>query len=331
MIRLSLAALAAVLALISAMPAQAQAQVPEKRQIILGVDGMTAVSNLPLRIARRLGHFKEQGLNVTINDFRAGTLSMHALAGDLVDVVTGPYEHTIRMQAKGRDARAVIELGRFPGIVLGIRKDRAYVYKSPADLKGMKIAVLASGFSTSFFVMHLMAKAGLKPTDASFIDVGSAHPFIGPFARDDIDAISDVDPRMTRLDLEDQIRVVADSRTEEGTRSIFGGSSPSAVLYTKQDFIDRNPNTVQALVNAFYKTLKWLELATPEQISATLREDYRIVKANRAVYSVAGIIPAAGMRSASDILVAFDDELKDAKIDLARTFDDRFVKKATGM
>jgi hypothetical protein len=28
------------------------------------------------------------------------------------------------------------------------------------------------------------------------------------------------------------------------------------------------------------------------------------------------------------MLLAFDDELRDAKIDLAKTFDDRFVKKA---
>ena len=37
------------------------------------------------------------------------------------------------------------------------------------------------------------------------------------------------------------------------------------------------------------------------------------------------------MQSAADMLLAFDDELRDAKIDLAKTFDDRFVKKAAGM
>ena len=37
------------------------------------------------------------------------------------------------------------------------------------------------------------------------------------------------------------------------------------------------------------------------------------------------------MRSASDMLVAFDAELREAKVDLAKTFDDRFVKKAAGM
>jgi NitT/TauT family transport system substrate-binding protein len=131
--------------------------------------------------------------------------------------------------------------------------------------------------------------------------------------------------------------VVADSRTEEGTRAIFGGSNPAAVLYVKQDFIDKNPNTVQALVNAFYKTLKWLEKATPEQIAATVPEEYFLgdkalyiasVKANKPAYSLTGMIPAAGMRSAADMLLAFEDELKDAKVDLAKTFDDRFVKKA---
>jgi len=336
MTRLFLATLAATVAIMGA----AQAQAPEKRQITLGVGGKTALYYLPLTIAERLGHFKEQGLDVTINDFRGGAQSLQALAGGSVDVVTGAYEHTIRMQAKGQDVRAVVELGRFPGIVLGIRKDRAQAYKSPADLKGMKIGVSAPGSSTNFFVMYLMAKAGLKPADASYIGVGIGPSVIAAVIKGEIDAMSNLDPMMTKLELDGQIRVVADSRTEEGTRAIFGGSNPAAVLYTKQDFIIRNPNTVQALVSAFHKTLKWLERATPEQISAAVPEEYWLgdkalytaaVKANKPVYSVTGIIPAAGMQSASDMLVAFDDELKSAKIDLAKTFDDRFVKKAAGL
>jgi ABC-type nitrate/sulfonate/bicarbonate transport systems, periplasmic components len=90
----------------------------------------------------------------------------------------------------------------------------------------------------------------------------------------EIDAISNLDPMMTKLEQEGDITVVADSRTEEGTRAIFGGSNPAAVLYARQDFIDKNPNTMQALVNAFYKTLQWLEKATPEQIAATVPEEY---------------------------------------------------------
>ena len=325
------------LAIVLSMAGAASGQAIERKQLTLAVGGKTALYYLPLTICERLGYFKEQGLDVTINDFRGGAQSLQALVGGSADVVTGAYEHTIRMQAKGQDIRAVIELGRFPGIVVGLRKDRPY--RTAADFKGLKIGVSAPGSSTNFFVMYLMAKAGLKPTDAAYIGVGIGPSAVAAIKKGEIDAISNLDPMMTKLEQDGDIRIVADSRTEEGTRAIFGGSNPAAVLYARQDFIERNPNTMQALVNAFYKTLRWLEKATPEQIAATVPEEYHLgdralylaaVKANKPVYSVTGMIPASGMQSAADMLIAFEQELKDAKIDLGRTFDDRFVRKAAG-
>jgi NitT/TauT family transport system substrate-binding protein len=223
---------------------------------------------------------------------------------------------------------------------VGVRKSIAGNYKSAADLKGMKIGVSAPGSSTNFFVMYLMSKAGLKPTDASYIGVGIGPSAVAAMKKGEIDAISNVDPIIIKLEQDGDIRVVADTRTEAGTRAIFGGSNPAAVLYLKRDFIDKNPATVQALVTAFYKALKWLEKATPEQVAATVPESYYLgdkalylaaVKANKPVYSLTGLIPAAGMKSAYDMLAAFEAEIRDAKVDLARTFDDRFVKKASGM
>src|SRR6202000_1799408 len=120
--------------------ASAFAQALEKPKLTIGVGGKTLLYYLPLTIAERLGYFKAAGLDVTINDFGGGSQSLQALVGGSLDVVTGAYEHTIRMQAKGQDIRAVIELGRFPGIVVGVRKEKSASYKSFADLKGMKIA-----------------------------------------------------------------------------------------------------------------------------------------------------------------------------------------------
>jgi NitT/TauT family transport system substrate-binding protein len=327
----------AACALVLMLAGTADAQVIEKKSLTLGVGGKTSLYYLPLTIAERLGYFKEQGLDIAINDFRGGAQSLQALVGGSVDVVTGAYEHTIRMQAKGQDIKAVVELGRFPGIVLGIRKGKAASYRTAADLKGMKIGVSAPGSSTNFFVMYLMSKAGLKPADASYIGVGIGPSAVAAVQKGEIDALSNLDPMMTLLERAGDIRIVADTRTEEGTRAIFGGSNPAAVVYLKQDFIAKNPNTVQALTNAFYKTLKWLEKATPEQIAATVPEEYWLgdkalyiaaVAASKSTYSLTGMIPAAGMQSAADMLVAFDDELKGAKVDLSRTFDDRFVKTA---
>ena len=41
-----------------------------------------------------------------------------------------------------------------------------------------------------------------------------------------------------------------------------------------------------------------------------------------------GLIDSAAQKSALDMLAQFTPELKDAKIDLSATFDDRFAKKA---
>src|SRR6266853_3356537 len=189
----------AIFALTISLTATAHAQGLERKQVTLGVGGKTTLYYLPLTICERLGYFKEQGLEVAINDFRGGAQSLQALVGGSVDVVTGAYEHTIRMQAKGQDIRAVIELGRFPGIVVGVRKDKGASYKSAADLKGAKIGVTAPVSSTNFFVMYLMSKAGLKPTDASYIGVGASASAVAAMKKGDIDALSNLDPMMTKL------------------------------------------------------------------------------------------------------------------------------------
>ncbi|GGG28555.1 ABC transporter substrate-binding protein [Chelatococcus composti] len=327
----------AAAALMAVAGSAAQAADLEKPKLTLGVGGKPLLYYLPLTIAERKGFFKEEGLDVEINDFGGGAKSLQALVGGSVDVVTGAYEHTIRMQAKGQNIRAVIELGRFPGIVLAVKKEKENAIRSPADLKGAKVGVTAPGSSTNFFVNYLIAKAGGNPKDAAYIGVGGGAGAVAAMKKGEIDAISNLDPVISKLEADGDVVILADSRTEQGTKEIFGGSNPAAVVYLKQDFIEKNPKTVQAIVNAFYKTLKWLETASTADIVATVPEAYylgdkelyeRAVAASRETYSRTGIIPESGMKSALDMLVQFDEELAKANIDLSKTFTDTFVKKA---
>src|SRR5215510_6103700 len=175
---------AAAIALVAASAASAQA--PEKKDIKLGVGGAPALYYLPLALTEKLGYFKEQGLNVEVSDFKGGSQSLTALIGGSADVVTGAYEHTLRMQAKGQDIVTVIELGRYPGISLAVKKDRADKFKSAADLIGAKVGVTAPGSSTNMIVWYLMAKAGLKPDDASFIGVGAGAGAVAAMQRGEI-------------------------------------------------------------------------------------------------------------------------------------------------
>jgi NitT/TauT family transport system substrate-binding protein len=323
-------------ALATALPALAQA--PERKDIKLGVGGASALYYLPLALAEQLGYFKEQGVTVEVADFAGGARSLQALVGGSVDVVTGAYEHTLRMQSKGQDIVAVIELGRYPAITVGVKADRADKIKSAKDLKGAKIGVTAPGSSTNMIVWYLMAKAGLKPDDASFVGVGATSSAIAAIQRGEIDAISNVDPVISKLQSTGEVVVLAETRTTEGTTSVLGGPMSAAVLYLKRDFMEKNPNTVQALVNAFYKTLKWLDKATPEQITDNVPQEYWLgdkalyvaaVKNNLQVYSRDGIVSAESQKRSLDFLKQFDKEIAAATIDPAKTWDERFVKKAT--
>jgi NitT/TauT family transport system substrate-binding protein len=310
---------------------------PEKPKLTLGVGGKPLLYYLPLTIAERRGFFKDEGLEVEINDFGGGARSLQALVGGSVDVVTGAYEHTIRMQAKGQDVRALCELGRFPAIVIAVRKDKAGQIKSAADFKGAKIGVTAPGSSTALTAQYAMVKAGLKPTDAAIIGVGAGPSAVAAMKKGEIDVISHLDPVIAKLEADGDIQILIDTRTEAGTRALFGGSNPAAVLYTRKDFIDKNPVTTQRLVNAFMKSLKWLQSATPEQVADTVPAEYHLgdkplylkaVQNSLESYSRDGIIQPQGMASVYDMLKQLDPELQGAQVDLATTFDDRFVKRA---
>jgi NitT/TauT family transport system substrate-binding protein len=329
---------AATAASVALMP-RALAQAPERAKVTLGVGGKNLLYYLPLTIAERQGYFKEFGVEVAVNDFAGGARSLQALVGGSVDVVAGAYEHTLRMQAKGQDIRAVIELLRFPSIVIGVRKDLAGKIKSAADFKGLKIGVTAPGSSTFITAQHAMVKAGLKATDASFIGIGGGASGVAAMKKGEVDVISHLDPVIAKLEADGDIVTIIDTRTEAGTRALFGGSNPAACIYLKNDFITANPNTVQAIVNAHYKALLWLARASPDQVADAVPTEYHLgdkalyisaFTKTREAYSRTGVSSADGMKSVMDMLKALDAEMASANVDVASTFVGRFAEKAAG-
>ena len=330
--------------LITALPAClaapafiAGAQTLEKPKISLAVGGKNLLYYLPLSIADSLGYFKAEGLDVTINDFAGGAQSLRALVGGSVDIVSGAFEHTVNMQAKGQRLRAFVLQGRAPQIVLGVNPKTMPNFKIVADLKGKKIGVTAPGSSTNVMANFVLAKAGLKPSDVSFIGVGTASGAVAAVRSGQIDALSNLDPVITLLQRSGDLKIVSDTRVVAEADKVFGGPMPSACLYAKQDFVDKNPATVQALANAIVRADKWVQAAGPADIIKVVPESYLL--GDRAIYidaflaakgalSPDGMIPEKGPDTAFRALASIDPEIADAKIDLTAVYTNDFVKKA---
>src|SRR5260370_14025297 len=309
----------------------------EKGDVDIAVGGKTALYYLPLTLTERLGYFKDEGLNVRISDFAGGTRSLEAVVGGSADVVAGAYEHTINMQARKQIFQAVVLAGASPQISVGIAASRAAGYKSPKDLKGLKVGVSAPGSSTNMVINYVLAKGGLKPTDVAIIGVGQGATVIAAMEQGKVDVLSQTDPAMTMLEKEGKIRIIAETRTPEGTEKLFGGPMPAGSLYAPLEFIKKNPGIVQAMTNATVRTLLWMQEASPQQILATVPEEdllgnkamYLFAYKNvQTAYSKDGYFSDAGAKTTLKALASFNPAVEADAIDLAQTYTNEFVKKA---
>ena len=91
-----------------------------------------------------------------------------------------------------------------------------------------------------------------------------------------IDAIANVEPAITMLERSGTIKVVIETMSERGSRAVFGDLLPSGSLYTKEEFIQRYPETTQALTNAIVRALKWLSTASAEDILKVIPAEYAL-------------------------------------------------------
>jgi len=320
-----------------ALPAIGRAQAVEKPKLTIAVGGKNLLYYLPLTVAEVRGYLKDEGLDVTIADFAGGSRALQALIGGSADIVSGAFEHTINMQVKGQRLRAFVLQGRAPQIVLGINPKTMPNFKTVADLKGKKLGVTAPGSSTNVLANFVLAKVGLKPGDVSIIGVGTGSGAVAAMRSGQIDAISNLDPVITLLARSGDLKIVSDTRVVAEADRVFGGPMPAACLYTQQSFLDKNPQTAQALANAIVRADKWIQTAGPGEIIKAVPESYLL--GDRAVYidaflaakgalSPDGMFPEAGPETARRALASVDAEIAAAKIDLAAIYTNDYVKRA---
>ncbi|WP_088285231.1 ABC transporter substrate-binding protein [Ideonella sp. A 288] len=319
------------------LPTALRAQGLEKASLTLAVGGKNLLYYLPLTVAEQLGYFKAEGLDLKIVDFAGGSQALRALVGGSADVVSGAFEHTVNMQAKGQRLRAVALMGRAPQIVLGVNPKTMAGFKTVADLKGKKIGVTAPGSSTNVMANFVLAKAGLKPSDVSIVGVGAGAGAVAAMRSGQIDALSNLDPVITQLTRSNDLTIISDTRIVAEAEKVFGGPMPAACLYLPQSFIDKHPRTVQALANAIVRADKWIQAAGPGDIIKAVPETYLL--GDRAVYidaflsakgalSADGLFPEKGPDTAYRALASIDPEIAKATLDLKAVYTNDFAKAA---
>jgi len=302
----------------------------------MAVGGQTQFIYLPLTLASQLGFFKDEGLTVNISDLRGGSEAVAALISGSVDAVTGFYEHTVRARAQGKQLVMVALFDRYPGVVLMVSNRHLDAVKTIQDLVGKPVGVTAVGSSTDQLLKYLLRKNGLDPQAVPVVTAGVT-TMLAALQQDQIWAGVIVDPLAVKLERDGIATALYDTRTERGTVDIFGGPWPAGGFYTTEEFIRQHPTTVQKLVNAGLRALRYIQEHSPEEVAAAMppsfwagdRDQYvSSLRANIGLYSTDGVVPEDGAVNVLKSLSMVDGNIVPAKIDLKQTYDNSFVGRA---
>jgi NitT/TauT family transport system substrate-binding protein len=324
----------AALGMLALMSGAAAAQ----SKVTIAVGGAGCLCYLPTMLAEQLGEYKKAGLSVELIDFKGGSQSLTAVIGGSADVVSGYFDHCVNLAAKNQALEAFVVYDRYPGFALVVSPKQTGKINSIKDLKDKKVGVSAPGSSTDFFLKYMLSKEGVDPNSVGVIGIGLAATAVAAMEQGSVDAAIMLDPAITLLQGKNKdLKILSDTRTQHDTLAVFGGEYPGGALYTKSGWIAAHPKETQALTNAIVATLNWIHSHTPEEIMAKMPENLvgpdkalylAALKNTIPMYSTTGKMDPKGAQAVLDVFSQSSADVRNAKIDLSKTYTNKFVEQA---
>ncbi|MDQ4489127.1 ABC transporter substrate-binding protein [Sinomonas sp. ASV486] len=307
-------------------------------KVTIGVGGQTLLTYLPTTLALQLGYYKEEGLDVELQDLQGGSKALTAMIGGSTQVTSGYYEHTIQMQAKNQGIKAFVDMGLSSGLALIVAPKSEGTIKGIADLKGKNVGVTAPGSSTDMFVKYVLSKNGLQPTDASVSAIGAGSSAVAAVQNSQVDAAVMLEPDISVLakQIGKSLVILEDVRTVEGLKGVFGADSwPSACLYAKTDWIEKNSDTAGRLAKAIKRTLKYVDQHSGQEIADKMPEKFaggdktqyaKVIDDLKKTLSKDGVFTADGTEAVLKTQRVANPEVGSKDIDLSKTYSNDYVK-----
>ena len=309
---------------------------PGRPRVRLAVGGQAQMVYLPTTLAQELGFYREEGLDVELQDFPGGAKALQALVGGSADVVSGFYDHTIQMAAEGRELVAFVTILRYPGLVLVTSPQAAGSVSAVGQLRGKVAGVTTPGSSSQMLLSFLLTKYQVPIDSVSVVTIGSAATAIAAIERGKVDAGWMADPSFTLVKKRNpSVKVLADLRDERGTMEALGTRTyPASVFYSTRAWIDAHRDAAARLARAMLRTLQWMHTHSPQDIAEktpkALRgeDDALFVEAlgnSMPMFSSNGVMTPDGAEAVRTLLAGSMETVNRATIDLSRTYTNEFV------
>jgi NitT/TauT family transport system substrate-binding protein len=131
------------------------------------------------------------------------------------------------------------------------------------------------------------------------------------------------------------IRILADTRTAEGVRAVFGiATYPASVLYSSAQWLAAHGDEAARLARALRRTLEWLRANPPEEIRRRLPQAFRSgdpetdlegLRNLQAMISPDGRMPPEAPEAVRKVLAVSLEAVRAASLDLSKTYTNEFA------
>ena len=165
--RLAIITLVLLAALVAADIAKAQGP----RRLVIGMP--VTPPNLPhigVYIAKELGYFDEQGINVELTAFESGLQSLRGGVAGGLDIVGASSEPIITVISRGAKIRIIFSYAHRLTVVMAAQES----IRRPADLRGKNLGIQEVGAFREVMTRAVLHSAGLTQQDVNYVPVSSA-------------------------------------------------------------------------------------------------------------------------------------------------------------
>ena len=146
------------------------AQAP-RRTLVIGMP--VTPPNLPhlgVYVAKDLGYFDEEGINLELAAFESGLQSLRGGVSGSVDILGASSEPVINAISRGAKIRSIFSYAHRLTVVMAAQES----IRRPADLRGKNLGIQEVGAFREVMTRAVLHSAGLTQQDVNYVPVSSA-------------------------------------------------------------------------------------------------------------------------------------------------------------
>lgn len=257
---LAAAAVLAVTGCASNPAAQPKAEKAEKK-VIIGYTPWTGYG--ALFIAKEKGYFKSRGLDVELQSIEGVGDRKQSLVANRIQAMAASLDVSVSAAGEGVPMKFVWAFDSSNGAD-GLIVKQGRGIENVADLKGKEVA-FHRGSASHFFLSTILEKAGLTDSDIKAVDM-KASEAASAFMAGKVDAAVTWEPHLSKA-------VAAGDRVLSTTKDTPGLIAD--VLAVREELVQKDPQTVQALVDALAEATDYLN-KNPEDANKILAAAFKM-------------------------------------------------------